>query len=972
MPSQLVPLVGRDSEMEALGHALQGAADGIAGVVTLVGEPGVGKSRLAEEGMALARARGFLILHAAASPLHGDLHYGVVVEALRPLVRTVEAGARTSLVEGLPDLGRLFGGLHLPAPAPLGDAGMERTRLFEAVCRLLDRLTRQQPALLVVDDIHWADPASLAVLHYAVRGLPDRRLLVLTTCRSGESSGELDVLLSSLRRSALLTQLDIGTLDASGVAALARGLLAEEPPSTLTGLLVERTRGLPLFVRALVAMLLDSGRLFRSGGRWVLGQEKVDDVPPEVVGLLRARLDALDPADRAVFDTVAVAGGTIRHDLISALGPGEVELLRSVQRLRGCGVLEEHLDDAGVRYQATHPLLAEVAYDELPAAVLRRTHAAIASALARLDPDDLGRRAHHVRGAGAEVDAGTALGVLVAALGRALESKAGDEAVGHAEAAIGLARRLEQAELLPRLQEQRAEALELAGRGDAAIVAWREAAENSAAHGNSVDEARQLRRLALVEWDTGHLADSQTHIDRATAALSGTPIGSVHLAVAETRMRLLARRGLVAELRTEVEALDRIAAFTGSRRALAYANLGRSDLCLRSGDHDGVERAARLVIQMAREDGSVLLLEEAHRPAYCNALAWGDHAAARQLADEARRLAQETGLPSLEILNRGSIAFIDFLTGDWDSATRGADEILALSHRIGMRRGVAAALCGRALVHTRRGQLTEATACLSEARSAYGEGFAGDQHLYGLGEVCAAMVLLGRSDVLSALRVARSITAGGIAVAPFCKSVLGEAQVAAGDLEGARGTAELLAGHGPGAPYPSAMSAWIDGLVARAVGELEAAFAAFARAADGFAAITMPYEAAIARVGWAEVLGTRTGSPDECAHAAALVTEHLHVLDSMGARPVAGRARRLLRRLGARPVPTPRVRLPGQLSVRETEIARLVADGLSNPEIADRLFISQRTVTTHLQHIYRRLGVASRTGLTRYVIEHVS
>lgn len=92
----------------------------------------------------------------------------------------------------------------------------------------------------------------------------------------------------------------------------------------------------------------------------------------------------------------------------------------------------------------------------------------------------------------------------------------------------------------------------------------------------------------------------------------------------------------------------------------------------------------------------------------------------------------------------------------------------------------------------------------------------------------------------------------------------------------------------------------------------------------------------------------------------------------MGARPLADRARRLLRRLGARPIPPPRVRLLGQLSARETEIARLVAEGLSNPEIADRLFISQRTVTTHLQHIYQRLGVGSRTRLTRYVIEHLS
>jgi len=972
MPSQLVPLVGRAVEVGALALALDAAAEGAAGAVALVGEAGVGKSRLAEEGMALARARGFLTLHAAASPLHSELHYGVVVEALRPLMRTVEAGARTRLVEGLPDLGRLFDGLHLPAPAPLGDAGMERTRLFEAVCRLLDRLTRQQPVLLVVDDLQWADPTSLAVLHYVVRGLTDCRFLALLTLRAGESGGELDVLLSSLRRSGLLTDVEIGVLDAPGVMALTRALLADEPPSTLTGLLVERTRGLPLFVRALVTMLLDSGRLFRSGGRWVLGQETVDDIPPEVIGLLRSRLDALDPAERAVLDTVAVAGGTIRHDLISTLGPDEPELLRCLKRLRGAGLLKEDLGDAGVRYQVTHPLLAEVAYGDLPAVLRRREHAAIASVLRRLDPDDVGRLAHHVRGAGDEVDAGTALEVLVAALERALESKAGEEAVGHAEAAVGLIHLLGRAHLLPRLQEQQAEALELAGRGDAAIAAWREAAENSAADGRALDAARQLRRLAIVEWDTGHLADSQAHLDAATAALAGTPIGPEHLAVAETRMRMLARRGLARELRAEIEALDRIAEATGSRQAVAFANLGRAGLCICTADHRGAEHATSLVMRMAREENSILLLEEAHRPAVCNALAWGGHTAAHRLAEEGRRLARETGIPALEIIHRFLLAVADFLAGAWDEATRAADDLLALSHRVGMRRGAAAALCVHALVHTRRGQFAEATAYLREARSVYTEGFASDQHLLSLGDVCEAMVLLGRSDVMTALRVARSVKPGGITIPPFWMGVLGEAQVAGADLAGARETAALLDGYGPEAPYPGAVSAWIDGLLARVTGQRGAAAAALSRAADGFAALAMPYEAAVARLDWAEVVAAGEGSDDERAHAVALVTGHLDVLDCLGARPVADRARRLLRRLGARPVSTRRVRRPGQLSARETEIARLVAEGLSNPEIADRLFISQRTVTTHLQHIYQRLGVGSRTGLTRYVIEHLS
>jgi predicted ATPase len=227
---QLVPLVGRGAELGALTGTLEAAADGGACVVALVGEAGVGKTRLAEELMALAATRGFVTLHAVASPLYADLPYGVVVAALRPLVRTVERGARTRLIEGLPDLGRLFEGLYLPIPTPLGDAGIERTRLFEAVCRLLDRLTREQPVLLVVDDIHWADPASLAVLHYVLQGLVGRRFLLLITSRPGISGGELDALLSTLRRSELLIELDIGRLDTSEVTALTRELLADDPP----------------------------------------------------------------------------------------------------------------------------------------------------------------------------------------------------------------------------------------------------------------------------------------------------------------------------------------------------------------------------------------------------------------------------------------------------------------------------------------------------------------------------------------------------------------------------------------------------------------------------------------------------------------------------------------------------------------------------------------------------------------------
>jgi DNA-binding CsgD family transcriptional regulator len=170
-------------------------------------------------------------------------------------------------------------------------------------------------------------------------------------------------------------------------------------------------------------------------------------------------------------------------------------------------------------------------------------------------------------------------------------------------------------------------------------------------------------------------------------------------------------------------------------------------------------------------------------------------------------------------------------------------------------------------------------------------------------------------------------------------------------------TAALLARHGPGAPYPAAVSDRIRGLAARAEGKTAAAAEAFARALDVYTTLDMEFDAAITRLDWTETDGTDRISDD------------LDLYDRLGARPAADRARRVLRGLGVRPA-TARTGHRGELTAREAEIAGLVAEGLTNNEIAERLFISQRTVTTHLQRIYQRLSVGSRTGLTRYVLEH--
>ncbi len=146
------PLVGRLAELAVLNEAIGRAAAGSVQIVAISGEGGIGKSRLASEGLRSAGARGFRTLESAAGRLHRDLSYAPIVGALRPLV------AEAALVAGLSDLARLFDGLRVPPLVALGDPGLERTRMFEAVRVLIERASMRQPIAMLIDDVHWADP----------------------------------------------------------------------------------------------------------------------------------------------------------------------------------------------------------------------------------------------------------------------------------------------------------------------------------------------------------------------------------------------------------------------------------------------------------------------------------------------------------------------------------------------------------------------------------------------------------------------------------------------------------------------------------------------------------------------------------------------------------------------------------------------------------------------------------------------
>jgi predicted ATPase len=199
--SAATPLVGRSVELDRVRAAIERAASAAGGTLLVAGEEGIGKSRLAAEALALARQRGFLTLRGTAYALHTDLAYAPVLEAIDPFLAALPAGRMGQLVRGLPDLSRLFGNLALPPPPPLGDPALERTRLFEAVARLVERMAAERPLVFWIDDLHWADHASLDLVHYLARGLADQRVLLLGTYRLDEARAHprLRSLVRSLR-----------------------------------------------------------------------------------------------------------------------------------------------------------------------------------------------------------------------------------------------------------------------------------------------------------------------------------------------------------------------------------------------------------------------------------------------------------------------------------------------------------------------------------------------------------------------------------------------------------------------------------------------------------------------------------------------------------------------------------------------------------------------------------------------------
>jgi len=965
------PLVGRGTELQWLEDVLVRTADGHGGAVFLAGETGIGKTRLAHEALGLARARGFLGLEGRAYPLEGGLAYALILDALGPVLRGLEPIRRARLAEGLLDLGRLFADLHLSEPEALGDPALEKTRLFDAVARLLERLARESPVVLFLDDLHWADTASIELLHYLARRSAGQRLLLLGTYREAEvdAARGLRTLISSLRRSGLAEERAVLRLTPAEVADLVRGILGGEVAPELLAAVDARSGGVPLFIAALIQASRDSEQITQMGRVWTLASPTVTDLPASIRDTIAERLERLEPLERQVLDLIAVRGEAMAFSMLQAMTMvSEQELLTPLQRLWVAGLVEEEPGGQDVAYSLTHPLIGEVAYGELSVMARRRAHASFVGALEQLRPDDLEHLAYHYQAAGPEVDQDRALAILLAAGERASAAYANDQAARHFGAALTLVREGRRMDLLPWLLERLGEAWDRVGEGGVATAVWTEALDHYQQARDVLAEARLRRLVAMAEWDRGNFDAAQAHLNCGLETLAGREPSAETADLLHARTIILGRLGHYDQFAETAQVLVSVAERLGSAKVMAEAHLARASALMGSLDLLAAREEARCALAAAERASESFLAQRAHDQLHLIAYTLGEPVTMRHHCEASLALAQRLGAATLELFPRIRLAVADLLLGNWEEAVWASAEIVAMARRLGARRGLAGALSVQALIQVHRGNLKEAGTAISEAYGVFGGDATVDRNIFDYVAAVQLMLALeqGKQDAImtAADRVRRMGAGGGVQF--LVPALLAEAEVATGSPEQAISRAEELVVKAPrGNVYTAALASRVEGLARRSLGQWLAAMACLERASAHFTAAEMPFETARAQLERA-VLAAVT----DPAGGAAAAQETLAVFERLGARRYIGQTRRLLNQLGVRP-PRPRrpPSLAAPLSPRELEIVRLVAEDLTNAEIAERLFISRRTVTTHLDRIYARLDIHSRAALVRYAFE---
>jgi len=555
--------IGRQAEYRRLIEAAGVAAAGQGRVVTVVGEPGVGKSRLVRESAQALAAEGWVCMKAECDTILGTSPFALLRGLVQKMLAAGVARGRDLAAELAPLPASAIAVLLDPGPAAPGWAGIsQRARaaaLAEAVQALFTATLDAGPVLLLIEDIQWCDDASAPLLD-ALAGLaPMHRLLMVVTARPGGMPDWVH------RHRPLPIALQ--ALDEAGAMGLVDDLLGPAPELTaLKRRILDHTGRLPLFILEVCRRLVELGAITGVAGQFRLGASTPAlDVPPTLHGVIAARIDRLKPDDKRLLQTAAVIGARVALPLMEAVsGLSRRALLDRVQRLEAASLLLPARDGAVRFYEFPHELVRQVAYDALLGPSRLARHARVLEALEAAAPDavpdlsaalvhhalaarDWARAADHAEGVARRCIAQSALAdathYFEVAIG-AVDRLAGAEAQPvraidlriEARVAVGNFGKVERWLNLAREAEELAKALGDDVRATAAMVSRAAALNFAGPPSEAVQVGQEAVRRAAGLGDPGWLAYAEFVLGQGAYASGHYRLAAEHLASAYRRL----------------------------------------------------------------------------------------------------------------------------------------------------------------------------------------------------------------------------------------------------------------------------------------------------------------------------------------------------------------------------------------------------------------------------------------------------
>ena len=971
--TSVASFVGRAAELRRLEQAWEAALSGQPQLVLVAGEAGIGKTRLAKEFAGKVIARGGKVLWGECLDLReGGLPYGPIRQALRALrtaggteLTTIRAAAQGVLADLMPELDH---GTAAAASTPRA-----RVRLFESLLELFQRLAEHQPLLVVVDDVHWSDHATLDLLTFLARNLSAAPIVELLTFRDDEV-GRDDPLLGFLygRGSGTVSdRVELARLGEHEVAAQIADLVEDEPPPSLVHEIFERSDGNPLFVEELLANR-DSGPT---------------DIPPELNVLLSRRLIGIDPLAQHVLRVASVAGHVVTYEVLRAvIDLGEEALLQGLRAAVDAGLVR--VDPVSNSYTFRHALLQEAIRDQLLPSESRALHRSYAETLSKFlsdEPQLAGGIAAHWDQAG---EADRALVAYVEAAGIAERSYAYAEAERCLRRASELWDEVDEHSALAPLDK-----VELLSRAvDAAVlmeepargVPLARAALRELEHSDDISRSAKMQaQLARTLWYSGQVDDGLQASALALRQLSDTASHGAAFAAGK-RASQLAVLGHYQEAEHLAAGAIAMAEQTGAWWTRLSASITHASVLARLKSIDDGLRLLDVAAQDARQRGVAndLMRSYLYRGRILEAAArWED---ARRCYAEGMLEAPKYGMDRRYVWRFQTLAArMLFLQGHWQEAAG----LIAHARERGSR-----ALLQELAVAT--GDFEAADRYFARERSKWrSDGSGGLQQPEGpvdlaiwRGQFAAArsrceqsVEQLGQSD--EPLPLARLCVAGLRGAADQAATLGAGDRASQADVDGWSETLlqrlldlwHRFGVHDDGRGRELQALA-MTGLAERSRIPGPADPAGWEAAADMWSDLSLPYPTAYARFRLGETLLEQSGAREEAA-------VHLRAAAAsatlLGAEPLraaitasARRARIELDRSGADGDANAFQAWAAdrKLTAREQQVIRLITEGRSNREIGEHLYIAESTASVHVSHILRKLNVRTRAEVIPLVL----